>query len=233
MYRHGLPVGETGSRRSLFLLRRGGLARPPVLGLAAGAATSTVVATAASVAAKQAASATAEAGEQQDQDEPFAAVATAEQASAASTSASIAATIAETATAGQQQENPDPVAAATSTSVVLVAYASTRVVAATIRSSQITHFICLQGFIYALFYAGWPVNVSRCQEEKLTRRNSCMGHLAYSVSGGRKQDLVPGFPTYRHKSLCWRVYGTCAVKILQFGEYMPYLSLHKLKYEVK
>lgn len=118
-----------------------------------------------SLVASASAAVAAEAGEKQDQDDGFASVAVAaEQPAAASAAAAAAAartavpapTPASVSEEQEQEDNPNPVVV----SVVPGPIASTGISATTVCSCQITHFICLHRFIYALFYAYWPVNVS-------------------------------------------------------------------------
>jgi len=105
----------------------------------------------------------AEAGEKQNPDDGFAAAAvTAEQAAASTAAAGSAASAAASVPIAeeQQQDDPDPAPASI---VILCGRTSAGIVATTVSSCQITHFICLHRFIYALLYAGRPVNVSRIQ----------------------------------------------------------------------
>ena len=149
----------------------------PVQRLIAATATTAVIAASA---AEEAAIA-AEAGEQQDPDDPFAsaAVATEESAVAASAATVVVAASTVTATAEEQQDNPDPAPASI---VVLGVCTSAGIIAATVCSSQITHFFCLQRFIYGLLYAGRHVNVS------------CGQMLFFGcVSFGKSLEIIPGY----------------------------------------
>lgn len=148
----------------------------PVQRLIAATATTAVIAASA---AEEAAIA-AEAGEQQDPDDPFASAAVAaKQAVAASAATVVVAASTVTATAEEQQDNPDPAPASI---VVLGVCTSAGIIAATVCSSQITHFFCLQRFIYGLLYAGRHVNVS------------CGQMLFFGcVSFGKSLEIIPGY----------------------------------------
>ena len=147
----------------------------PVQRLIAATATTAVIAASA---AEEAAIA-AEAGEQQDPDDPFASAAVAAKQAVAASAATVVAASAVTATAEEQQDNPDPAPASI---VVLGVCTSAGIIAATVCSSQITHFFCLQRFIYGLLYAGRHVNVS------------CGQMLFFGcVSFGKSLEIIPGY----------------------------------------